>query len=102
MTTPTDTTPATISRDAEKFAAALVLAAVRGRNGDLEHEDTSLLRTAAEMARQGNVAEILVDLAQGYAASVQPHIDSGTVTVDDVQHLLKESIGTSVVQVSAA
>jgi hypothetical protein len=46
------------------------------RNGDPEHDDTSLLRAAAEMARQGNVTEMVVGLATGVAAAYQEHIDA--------------------------
>lgn len=98
MTTKTvSLTAAGVTSRSEHLASALVLGAVRGANGDPAYDGGSLRSIADQMAREaGNdIGGVLVDLAVGFAAGWQEHIDAGKVTVDDVRTLLRESRGSS-------
>ena len=88
------------TRKDELRAAALVLAAVRGMNGDPDHDGASLLATAGEIARQGPVAPILVDLATAVAMTYQRHIDAGTLSVADIRDLLRASVSAPAAEVA--
>lgn len=88
------TTPIALSREDEKRAAAIVLAAVKHANGDEQLADDKVFRDAVEgIASQGDVVPVLIDLADAVAANFQQVIDAGG-SVDDVAALLRASIGT--------
>lgn len=81
------------NRADELRAAAIVLATVKRNNGDENLADNQTYRdTISGFAKQGDVVPVLIDLAEGVAASFQHHIDAGTITVEDVRTLIRESI----------